>query len=61
MSPAVENLLQRMVLPNADLRCTATAAIADPYWKQSDSPDAKAKTDARGHSEHCLDTCAHML
>ncbi|EKM51593.1 uncharacterized protein PHACADRAFT_102228, partial [Phanerochaete carnosa HHB-10118-sp] len=51
MSPAMEKLLRRMILPNADLRCTAAAAIADPYWQQSDTPEAKAKPSTHAHSE----------
>ncbi|KAH9924299.1 uncharacterized protein BXZ73DRAFT_103586 [Epithele typhae] len=37
MSKGVEKLLRRMVLPNADLRCTASQAMADPYWTQAES------------------------
>ncbi|KAF5382497.1 hypothetical protein D9615_003045 [Tricholomella constricta] len=32
MSKGVERMLRRMVAPNADLRCTATQAMNDPYW-----------------------------
>src|SRR5882762_7300842 len=32
MSKGAEKLLKRMIAPNADLRCNATAAIADTYW-----------------------------
>ena len=32
MSKAVERLLRRMILPNADLRCTASDAMKDQYW-----------------------------
>ncbi|KAF9255643.1 hypothetical protein L218DRAFT_314111 [Marasmius fiardii PR-910] len=32
MSKGVEKLLRRMLAPNADLRCTATEAMKDPYW-----------------------------
>ncbi|KAI0038637.1 hypothetical protein FA95DRAFT_1684578 [Auriscalpium vulgare] len=32
MSKGVERLIHRMVQPNADLRCTATEAMADLYW-----------------------------
>ena len=35
MSNTVEKLLRRMIFPNADLRCTAEAALADPYWAES--------------------------
>ncbi|KAG1818692.1 kinase-like domain-containing protein [Suillus subaureus] len=29
----VEKLLKRMIVPNADLRCTAKQAMADTYWQ----------------------------
>jgi hypothetical protein len=29
----MEELLQRMIAPNADLRCTAMQAMADSYWQ----------------------------
>ncbi|KAI0629755.1 hypothetical protein C8Q77DRAFT_1064543 [Trametes polyzona] len=32
MSRGAEKLLKRMILPNADLRCTASEAMKDPYW-----------------------------
>ncbi|KAK7028128.1 hypothetical protein VNI00_014943 [Paramarasmius palmivorus] len=32
MSKGVERLLRRMLAPNADLRCTASEAMKDPYW-----------------------------
>ena len=32
MSSGMEKLLRRMISPNADMRCTATEAMADPYW-----------------------------
>ncbi|TFK40865.1 hypothetical protein BDQ12DRAFT_648195 [Crucibulum laeve] len=32
MSSGMERLLHRMIAPNADLRCTATQAMADAYW-----------------------------
>ncbi|KAG2049049.1 kinase-like protein [Suillus hirtellus] len=31
----VEKLLKRMIVPNADLRCTAKQAMADTYWQVS--------------------------
>lgn len=31
----MEKLLRRMISPNADLRCTASEAMADPYWTQT--------------------------
>ncbi|KAJ6461646.1 hypothetical protein DFH09DRAFT_582339 [Mycena vulgaris] len=34
MSKAIEKLLRRMISPNADLRCTASDAMNDPYWRQ---------------------------
>ena len=36
MSKGIEKLLRRMVLPNADLRCTASQATEDPYWTASE-------------------------
>ncbi|KAL4250578.1 Serine/threonine-protein kinase ATG1 [Abortiporus biennis] len=33
MSQEMEALLRKMILPNADLRCTASDAMKDPYWK----------------------------
>ncbi|KAJ7643947.1 kinase-like domain-containing protein [Roridomyces roridus] len=35
MSKAMEKLLRRMISPNADLRCNATDAMNDSYWRQS--------------------------
>ncbi|KAL1719049.1 kinase-like domain-containing protein, partial [Schizophyllum commune] len=32
MSRGMEKLLRRMMSPNADLRCTASAALEDAYW-----------------------------
>ncbi|KAG5653104.1 hypothetical protein H0H81_002251 [Sphagnurus paluster] len=32
MSKGMERMLRRMVAPNADLRCTASQAMNDPYW-----------------------------
>ncbi|KAF8879082.1 kinase-like domain-containing protein [Gymnopilus junonius] len=32
-SKGMEKLLHRMIAPNADLRCTATHAIADSFWQ----------------------------
>lgn len=37
MSSDVEKLLQRMITPNADLRCTAAEALEDIYWSQTPS------------------------
>ncbi|ESK95245.1 map microtubule affinity-regulating kinase 4 isoform 2 [Moniliophthora roreri MCA 2997] len=36
MSKGVEKLLRRMLAPNADLRCTASEAMKDPYWTSDD-------------------------
>ncbi|KAF9468652.1 kinase-like domain-containing protein [Collybia nuda] len=33
MSKDMERMLRRMVAPNADLRCTASQAMVDPYWR----------------------------
>ncbi|KAF9450563.1 kinase-like protein [Macrolepiota fuliginosa MF-IS2] len=33
MSTGLEKLLQRMIAPNADLRCTASQAMADEFWR----------------------------
>lgn len=46
----MEKLLRRMILPNADLRCTAEAAMADPYWTAPSSPGADVKTGKAGHA-----------
>ncbi|OSD07458.1 hypothetical protein PYCCODRAFT_1358875 [Trametes coccinea BRFM310] len=45
MSRGAEKLLRRMVLPNADLRCTAEEAMRDAYWTSNEGekePAAKA-------------------
>ncbi|KAL1742344.1 kinase-like domain-containing protein [Schizophyllum fasciatum] len=36
MSRGMEKLLRRMMSPNADLRCTASDALDDPYWLSVD-------------------------
>ena len=51
MSKGVEKLLRRMILPNADLRCTASEAMADPYWTQTEAP-------GHAHSTSSLDVLA---
>ncbi|OBZ68659.1 Serine/threonine-protein kinase par-1 [Grifola frondosa] len=38
MSKSIEKLLRKMILPNADLRCTASDAMADSYWTQKEIP-----------------------
>ncbi|KAJ7754129.1 hypothetical protein B0H14DRAFT_3117158 [Mycena olivaceomarginata] len=35
MSKTIEKLLRRMISPNADLRCTASDAMNDSYWRHS--------------------------
>ncbi|TFY73392.1 hypothetical protein EWM64_g10620, partial [Hericium alpestre] len=35
MSKSAERLLRRMIQPNADMRCVAADAMADPYWVES--------------------------
>ncbi|KAF8349484.1 hypothetical protein F5887DRAFT_1235165 [Amanita rubescens] len=39
MSLDLERLLCRMITPNADLRCTATGAMADDYWHRRNGSD----------------------
>ncbi|KAG7445820.1 kinase-like protein [Guyanagaster necrorhizus] len=39
MSKGMEKLLHRMIAPNADLRCTASQAMQDPYWKTRKEED----------------------
>jgi hypothetical protein len=36
MSGSAENMLRRMLNPNADLRYTAADALRDTYWTSSD-------------------------
>ncbi|EEB89572.1 hypothetical protein MPER_12312 [Moniliophthora perniciosa FA553] len=48
MSKGVEKLLRRMLAPNADLRCTASEAMKDPYW----TPDGNLRTDRRRSSSY---------
>ncbi|KAJ7689156.1 hypothetical protein B0H17DRAFT_643200 [Mycena rosella] len=40
MSKAIEKLLRRMISPNADLRCTASDAMNDAYWRPLKEPSA---------------------
>lgn len=44
MSQPAERLLKRMIVPNADLRCTAAELMGDPYW------DVIPATPVHGHS-----------
>ncbi|KIJ62557.1 hypothetical protein HYDPIDRAFT_93826 [Hydnomerulius pinastri MD-312] len=45
MPQPAERLLKRMIVPNADLRCTATEAMVDAYW------DAPVAATGHGHSK----------
>lgn len=47
MTKSIEKLLRRMISPNADLRCTATQAINDPYWKEVASAASHSKLPSR--------------
>ncbi|KAJ7433039.1 hypothetical protein B0H11DRAFT_773977 [Mycena galericulata] len=46
MSKAIEKLLRRMISPNADLRCTASDAMNDSYWRQSREPASSHRRSA---------------
>ncbi|KAJ7758141.1 hypothetical protein DFH07DRAFT_818885 [Mycena maculata] len=46
MSKAIEKLLRRMISPNADLRCTATDAMNDSYWRQVREHDSSHRRSA---------------
>ncbi|KAI0357501.1 hypothetical protein OH77DRAFT_1588381 [Trametes cingulata] len=51
MSKGAERLLKRMILPNADLRCTASEAMQDPYWTApAESASTHRKTASVSHS-----------
>ncbi|KAK0464358.1 kinase-like domain-containing protein [Desarmillaria tabescens] len=41
MSKGMEKLLRRMISPNADLRCTASQAMQDPYWQTRKEEDPR--------------------
>lgn len=43
-SKGVENLIKRMVAPNADLRCNASEAYADAYWNKQREPSTPTNT-----------------
>ena len=43
MSKGVEKLLRRMIAPNADLRCTASDAMLDPYCRAEVGEGTAAK------------------
>lgn len=44
MSQPIEHLLKRMIVPNADLRCTAAEVMGDAYWVET------PVTPVHGHS-----------
>lgn len=44
----VEKFLKRMIVPNADLRCTAKGVMGDSYWHAG---DARVTPEKHGHSE----------
>ncbi|KAJ7625320.1 hypothetical protein DFH06DRAFT_1304939 [Mycena polygramma] len=46
MSKIIEKMLRRMISPNADLRCTATDAMNDPYWRPLRETDASHRRSA---------------
>lgn len=48
ISKAVERFLKRMIVPNADLRCTTTELLLDGYWENPSSPMINVKA---GHSK----------
>jgi len=50
VSKPVEKLLKRMIVPNADLRCTAKDAMGDSYWHVGPA----LVPDKHGHSESLL-------
>ncbi|TRM63866.1 kinase-like domain-containing protein [Schizophyllum amplum] len=45
MSRGMEKLLRRMMSPNADLRCTASDALEDPYWLPDAHPHRRSASD----------------
>lgn len=45
MTTGIKKLLQRMISPSADLRCTASQAMADECWRPS-------RESLNSHSEH---------
>ncbi|CCM06214.1 uncharacterized protein FIBRA_08459 [Fibroporia radiculosa] len=50
MSKGLEKLLRRMVLPNADLRCTASEAMLDAYWSQDAALKSHRKSSSISHA-----------
>jgi hypothetical protein len=47
----VEKFLKRMIVPNADLRCTAKEAMGDSYWHAG---AAGVVPEKHGHSESLI-------
>lgn len=54
MTTGIEKLLRRMIDPNADLRCTASVAMKDPYWSQTSSENAQISSNRTAHSHSRL-------
>ncbi|THH31245.1 hypothetical protein EUX98_g2950 [Antrodiella citrinella] len=50
MSAGIEALLRRMILPNADLRCTASAAMGDAYWTMEVEKEKEGRTHRKAAS-----------
>ncbi|KAJ7818494.1 hypothetical protein B0H14DRAFT_2839135 [Mycena olivaceomarginata] len=46
MSKTIEKLLRRMISPNADLRCTASDAMNDSYWRHSKETESSHRRSA---------------
>ncbi|KAF7299648.1 Protein kinase domain-containing protein [Mycena chlorophos] len=46
MSKGMERLLRKMISPNADLRCNATDAMSDSYWRQARDADTSHRRSA---------------
>jgi serine/threonine-protein kinase GIN4 len=44
MSKGAEKVLHRMIQPNADVRCTASEALGDPYWLSVPQKAASSET-----------------
>jgi serine/threonine protein kinase len=65
LTKAMEKLLQRMMSPNADLRCTAKQAIVDSYWqthqkdlshsKQSELPPRTDPSELKFNCRTCIE------
>ncbi|KAJ6585267.1 hypothetical protein B0H19DRAFT_1368651 [Mycena capillaripes] len=46
MSKPIEKLLRRMISPNADLRCTASDAMNDSYWRPTRETESSHRRSA---------------